>query len=67
MKFCCKTFEGTQKRDGHRIQKDFDGDGYLWSFIYSKPKGDDPIDCFRIGIGMRWYYCPFCGKKLEDK
>jgi len=54
--YCCKDFRKLSKTHGHKIERDPKGNEYIWTFINEKRM---------LGIGMRWKYCPFCGKRLD--
>ena len=59
VKYCCDTLRETNAKEGHMICPDPGGDGVLWTFVHHFEKSEN-----KIGIGLRWYFCPFCGEKF---
>lgn len=60
MKYCCKDLKETTSPKEYSIRPDPKGDGFLWTHVCHFEK---PVT--QVGVGLRWYYCPFCGKKLN--
>lgn len=83
MKHQCKTMKELQKDidDFNEAVRGYDDVGYLSSWLYDA-LDDDSLGgiIFDVliygkkrkktiaqGFGMRWLYCPFCGKKIDKK